>query len=527
MLDLLIKNGTIYDGTGAEGRKGALGIRNGRIILLPDGELPEAKEVFDATGLAVSPGFIDVHSHSDAQVLPGLDSERGSKLLQGNTTEIAGQCGSSRFPFLPDMPADEETRKWVMGKFHFLSYAEFADFMNSISFGTNQMCFTGHKALRSSVAGMSNLPLTPAELEREKAILEETMRSGSLGMTTGLVYAPSCYSTEEELVELLKVVARYGGIYSTHLRGEGDTVLEAAAEAIRLGEKAGVPVNISHFKQIFPQNYAKVDRMLEMVDEANRRGMSVTFDAYPYTATSSNTASALPPSYLSKGIPALVERLSTKEGVEELRKDVYEPTETWENPIKNIGAENFLIVSAPSTPEAVGKRVSEYALMHGLDEIEAFADLYVRNRCGTTDCRFNINEDNLEKIYRHPCCMVGSDGLFAGVNPVTHPRAFGTFPRYLGRFIREKKVLPLPEAIRRLTGMAAERYHVPERGFLKDGYVADVTVFNPDTVIDRATYEKPNLENEGIELVIVNGEIRVRHGVLEGKSNGQFLTRKH
>ena len=523
MLDILIKNGTVYDGSGSEGGRKNVGVLDGKIVFPAGEELPEAKKVIDAEGLAVAPGFIDAHSHSDGQIY--TEPSRMSKLLQGNTTEIAGQCGSSRMPWLPDAPFDsEETKDLFVSSHDYPSYAAYKADMRKRKFGTNQMCFTGHRSIRASILGMQLRPATATELDRMKGLLAECMEEGSPGMSTGLVYAPSCYSTEEELVELLKVVARYGGIYTTHIRGEGDTVLEALEEAIRIGEKAGVSVNISHFKAMFPQNFDKVDRMLELVDEANRRGNSVTMDAYPYTATSAGTKSALPPSFLSMGIPALSEWLGTKEGVDALRKAVTEQTEVWENPIKNIGAKNFLITDAAVTKEVVGRRVSDYAAMKGLDEVEAFADLFSKNRCRMTDIRFTMLEENLEKIYRHPCCMVGTDGMYAGGKGLAHPRSFATFPRYLGRYIREKKVLSLAEGIRRMTGMTAERYHVKDRGFIREGYAADLTIFDPETVIDGATYENPFLPNKGILYVTVGGELRVENGTPVGEDCGAFLT---
>ena len=524
MLDILIKNAAVYDGTGRGCERRNVGVKN-CLIVFPDQSVDtDASLTLDAEGLALSPGFIDVHTHSDEQVWG--EPSRRSKLLQGNTTEIAGQCSFSRAPYLPDAPFDsEETRLRIALEPTYPTYAEYRADMEKRSFGTNLLCFIGHRAVRASVMGMSDRAPTPSELDRMKGLVKECMESGAPGMSTGLVYAPSCYGTEEELVELLKVVARYGGMYSTHIRGEADTVIDALEEAIRIAGKADVPLNVSHLKAMFPQNYHKVDKLLEMIDKANSRGMSVTFDAYPYDATSSPATSALPPSFLSGGIPAVSDLLATKEGVEALRKAVYEPTELWENPIKNIGAENFIITKAPATPEAVGRRVSEYAELKGFDEIEAFADLVSRNRCDMTDVRFNMLEENVEKIYRHPMCLVGSDGLYYGGGELAHPRAFATFPRYLGRFIREKKVLSLAEGIRRLTGQAAERYGIKRRGFIKDGYIADITVFDPETIIDRATYEDPFNPNEGIGYVIVNGSLRVRGGELVGEENGQFLVR--
>ncbi|MBR6917600.1 MAG: amidohydrolase family protein, partial [Clostridia bacterium] len=369
MLDILIKNGTVYDGTGKEGVRRDVGVADGKIVFPDQSALPAAKEVIDASSLAVAPGFIDVHTHADEQLCG--EPSRKSKLLQGGTTEIAGQCSFSRAPYLLDAPFDsEETRLRIALEPTYTSYAEYRDDMKMRKTGTNLMSFVGHRAIRASVLGMSDRPATPKELEKMRSLLEECMQSGAPGMSTGLVYAPSCYAAEEELVELLSVVGRFGGMYTTHIIGEADTVLDALAEAIRIAEKAEVPLNVSHLKAMFPQNYGKVDRMLEMIDDANARGGDVTFDAYPYDATSSPSTSALPPSFLANGIPAVTDFLGTKEGVEALREAVAHPTETWENPIGNIGGANFLITKAPATPEAVGKRVAEYAAMKGLDEIE-------------------------------------------------------------------------------------------------------------------------------------------------------------
>ena len=523
MLDLLIKNGTVYDGSGEDGVRRNVGVKDGKIVFSDTGADVDAREVIDAKGLAVTPGFIDAHTHADEQIYG--EPSRASKLLQGNTTEVAGQCSFSRAPYLPDAPFDsEETRLRIALEPTYPSYSEYREDMESRKYGTNLLSFVGHRSIRASVLGMENRPATAHELDRMKGLLAECMESGAPGMSTGLVYAPSCYAPEEELVELLRVVAKYGGMYTTHIRGEADTVTEALEEALRIGNAAGVPVNISHLKAMFPQNYHKVDLMLQMIDDAAAKGQDVTFDAYPYDATSSPATSALPPSFLAKGITAVSDFLGTKEGVAALRDAVAHQTEAWENPIKNIGADNFIITDASVTTEAIGKRVSEYAAMKGLDEIEAFADLYHRNRCDMTDVRFNMLEENIEKIYRHPLCLVGSDGLYTGGSALAHPRAFATFPRYLGRFIREKKILSLAEGIHRITGQAADRYRLAGRGYIREGYAADITVFDPEKIIDQATYEDPFLPNIGINCVIVDGVVRVRDGKLINCENGKFLT---
>lgn len=525
MFDLLIKNANVYDGSGKDAERLSVAVIDGKIAAIAPEISGEAKEVIDANGLALTPGFIDAHTHSDRQIF-NAEPTRESKLLQGVTTEVGGNCGSSLAPFVNEAGLDDATISGIMGNTLFPSYAAYAEEMNKTHFGCNQIALVGQKQIRASVMGVSTREANDKERGRMKELMEECMQTGAIGMSTGLVYAPSCYSSEEEIVDLLKVVAKYDGIYSTHVRGEGDTVVESIEEAIRIAKKAGVALNISHLKAMFPQNYHKVDQILEIIDREKAAGLDISFDVYPYVATSSNTTSALPHHYLSMGAPKLIEFLGSKEGVEKLRHDVETGEGMLENPLKFIGGEGFLFTKAAETPEIVGKRLSELAAERGKDIIETLCEIFHDNHLAIGDCRFTMSEDNLVKEFAHPLCMVGTDALYYGGPKTVHPRAFGTFPRYLGRYIREKKALPLKEAVHRLTGMPAKRYGIANKGLIKVGYDADITIFNPDTIIDGATFENPALPNVGIEYVISGGMVAVKNNTLVAVPYGKLILKK-
>ncbi len=521
MLDLLIQNALVFDGTGAEPVKADVGVQDGKIVLI--GSAPDANAAVevDGTGLSLAPGFIDVHTHSDTQLYP--DPSRWCKLKQGVTTEIGGQCGWSPAPYPADSPAS--WREYLGNSSNrqpfFNTYREAMEDLDRRKIGAHQACFVGHLYLRGIIAGTENRPLTAKEVERMCAYAEEAMQSGAMGFSTGLVYLPGIFSDTEELKALARTVGRYGGMYSTHMRDEGDHVIESVEEAIAIAKAGDMPLNISHLKMMFPQNYEKINRILEIIDYENSHGMQITFDVYPYTACSAGIMSTLPPSYVANGIDWMVEHLQGKENIEILRRAIYEPTEKWENPVAKIGLGNHLIVSANVTKDAIGMTIEEYAEKRGIDGIEAYAELICLNKGRIGDARFAMSEENIEKLYGHPMCMVGSDGLYRGKGTTAHVRAFATFPRYLGRYIREKKILPFAEGIRRLTGMPADIYGLTGKGYIREGYDADLVLFDKDTIIDRATYIDTAIPNEGIRMVFVNGKAAVvdnqMTGVLEGR----------
>jgi len=524
MFDVVIRDATIYDGTGGPSYKADLAVKDGKIAKI--GEIDELGKVdVEGKGLALAPGFIDTHTHSDYQAY--ADPGRMCKVMQGVTLEIGGQCGWSRGP--SDLGINKAAHQYFSvvnngGKpiTLFATYQENLDAIAALKPGAHQYTFVGHHMLRGSVVGMEDRPATPEELERMKELLDGAMKQGAPGFSTGLVYAPGIYSDTEEIIELAKVAAKYNGIYTTHMRDEGDLLVESVEEALRIARESGVRVNIAHLKVMYKKNLPKLDKVIEMIEQANAEGCDVFFDVYPYEACAATILSTLPPSYLTKDIDWLVEELSSPEGIAKLEKAIMEPTEVWENPLLNAGFDKDLIVNAKATPDAVGKFISEYAEEKGMTDVEAYAYIIAQNRGTVSDVRFTMFEESLAKLYKHPLCTLGTDGLYKGGKTLSHPRGFGSFPRYLGRFIRDQKILSYEEGIRRITGLPADRYELKGKGYIKEGYDADLVLFDWERIIDHATYEDPFLPNEGIEMVFVSGEAAVVKNISTGVFNGKI-----
>ena len=528
MFDVVIRGATIYDGTGGPSYIGDVAVENG--VIAKAGEVSETGRIeIDGKGRALAPGFIDTHTHSDYQSF--FDPSRLCKLRQGVTLEVGGQCGWSRGPADLNIPkAAYDYLSTVNNGGNpitlYPTYTKLLEAIGALKPGAHQVLFVGHHILCGSVIGMEDRPPTKEELERMKELLEGAMQEGALGLSTGLVYAPGVYGTTEEIVELAKVVAKYGGIYTSHIRDEADRLVEAVAEVIHVAKEAKVRANISHLKAMYTKNLPKLDEVISMIEAANAEGCDIFFDVYPYDASSATILSTLPPSYLSHDMDWLIGELSSPEGVARLEKAIMEPTEVWENPMLNAGFDKDLIVQAKETPDAVGKTIREYAQEKGMRDVEAYAYIIAKNRGGVSDVRFVMAEESLERLYKHPLCTLGTDGLYRGGPNISHPRAFGSFPRYLGRFVREKKILSYEEAIRRITGLPADRYELKNKGYIKEGYDADLVLFDWERIIDHATYKDPFLPNEGIEMVFVGGEAAVVNNRPTGVLNGKVYKRE-
>lgn len=523
MLDILITNATILDGTGAARRRGSVGIEDGKITYVGP-SLPEAIEVLDIQGHVVAPGFIDVHGHSD--LFAFIDPLRDSKLKQGITTEIAGQCG------LGPAPVSRRHLDAYHGYFErqgipaypdcagFTSIGAYMDYMETMSLGINLALFIPHGALRMAVMGLSPACPGTREIHAMKALVEEGMRSGALGLSTGLMYAPGSFAEREEIEALCKVVGKFGGIYTSHIRNQGALLVESVAETLDVGRRTGARVNISHHKASGKANWGKVDTTCRMLDEA---GEWATHDVYPYTASSTMLSATLPPSCFAEGQEALIARLKDPSYVKELQTRIYNPIEEWDNDVLESGFSSLLIIQAPKTPDAVGKTLAEYAKTRGIAPFDAYVELLVINELAAIHVCHSMAEADVVTLLRHQRCMIGTDALYVPGMPMTHPRAIGTFPRVLGRYVREQNILTLEEAVRRMTYLAAKTYSLTGKGAIREGYDADLVVFDPHSVCDRSDFTAPLQDNVGISHVIVNGTFALKNGKLTGAKAGRLV----
>lgn len=522
MYDLIIRNALIYDGVSSHAYMGHVGICDGKIVSVGTEPLSGGRKMIDAQGLSLSPGFIDVHSHSDYCLYK--DPHRQHVLQMGVTTEISGQCGNSISPVPSSMSA--ETRKYLAsrGSPLFETMEEHLKTLSCWELGPNQLHFTGHGLLRGGAMELRADRAGEKEILKMQEALEKAVLQGSAGLSTGLSYVPGIYSDSHELIELAKAAARAGGMYVTHSRSESMGLFDSVRECIAIALEASIPVNISHFKCVGKVFWDRCQEALEMIDSAIARGADITLDAYPYTAASTTTLSAIPARFLDRGAEAFARDLENPEIVRQIRKEIYEINDpSWDNSMYYVGLDKFLIVRAEQTPWAVGKTYAQVGEELGMDPFDAVVYLLKANHGCVYECRHSMCEENVEMILKHPKCMVGSDGLYVPGDLSCHPRAFGTFPRYLGRYIRQKQLLSREEGIRRLTDMPARRYGLTGKGRIQEGYDADLVLFDYDTILDRADYMDPMKPNIGIYQVYMNGQLVLENNEPTGSWHGKYL----
>jgi dihydroorotase/N-acyl-D-amino-acid deacylase len=533
MYDLIIRHARIVDGTGNPWYYGDIAIEAGRIAAIRrDGLRAQAgSQVIYADGLVVAPGFIDIHTHSDTAVLTAPGAE--AKLRQGVTTEVLGNCGISVTPVtdahvndvrdyaLPIVGSPELPWTWRR-------LADYWEAVRQAQPAVNVATFTGLGTVRCAVMGYREGAPTEAELAEMKRLVAEAMADGSVGVTTGLVYAPGTYASEAEIHELVAVAAQHGGVYSTHIRDQGDGFLDSIAETLEVGRRTGAPVIVAHHKVVGRRNWGKVDESLQMLDAARQEGIDAGSDVYPYLAGSTTMTALLPPWALEGGVEAMLARLADPAVRRRIQQDWADGIPGWDNRVGTLGFENILInfVGSAANADLVGASVAAAAAARGRggDAGEFLLDLLAAERGQVGNIQIACREADLRRVMAHPGTSIGSDGLHVGKRP--HPRLYGTFPRILGEYVREQRVLTLEEAVRKMTSLTARRLGLTGVGLIEEGYQADLTLFDPLTVRDRATYDEPTLAPEGIQYVIVNGRVAVADGAVTGERAGRPLLRK-
>jgi N-acyl-D-amino-acid deacylase len=540
MFDIIIQNGKIVDGSGQKAYPADIGIENGRITEISTGLEAESQEIIDAEGYMVSPGFIDMHSHSDFTLLAHPEAE--SKIRQGVTTELVGNCGGSPAP-VPDEHFDDFMQYMIgLGGFYqkvlapedwkWKTLAQFYENLESKGVAVNLAPLVGHSTLRSAVMGYKDGPPSPDELKQLKYLLEKELDLGAFGMSTGLIYHPGAFAKREELAELAKVVRSSGGIYTTHMRSEGKYLIEAIDEALYVAEKSGVSVEISHMKCEVPANWGKAGSALSRVDRARETGNQIDFDQYPYRAYQCGLLEIFPTWAKENGAGPMIDALRDKALRQKVVQDMTQPPYDWDNPMDGLEWDQIRLngFNRETNRELEGLTVARIAEHMAIPPLEAVFRLFEDERGGLSMIVFSMNEEEVIEIMQHPGGMFGSDGCAVAPYGLTgsrkvHPRFYGTYPRILGRYVREKKVLTLEQAINKMTALPARKLQLKNRGLLNKGYQADIVVFDENQITDTATFENPHQYPKGIHHVLVNGQRVIANGEHTGRLPGKVLRR--
>src|SRR5438874_4584555 len=527
--DIIIKDGTVYDGSGAEPKQADVAIRGDRIVGIGDFKAAKAKAVIDAQGLAVAPGFINMLSWSTVSLIH--DGRSQSEIRQGVTTEIMGE-GESMGP-VNDRVREHMIRQQIDIKYDIKwnTLAEYLQYLQKRGVSCNVASFIGATTIREYVIGFEDKQPTPEQLDQMRELVRKEMEAGALGIGTSLIYPPAFYAQTEELIELCKVAAKYQGKYISHMRSEGNRLLEALDELIRISREAGIPAEVYHIKAAGEKNWGKVDELLSRIESAQKDGLNVRANMYTYTAAGTGLDACLPPWTEDGGYPALFKRLRDPAMREKIAAEVKIDSDAWENLYLAAGSpEKILLVGFKSEKlkPLTGKSLAEVAKMRGKDPIETIMDLISEDESRIGTVYFLMSEENVKKELAKPWISFGSDeasqtpeGVFLKSNP--HPRAYGNFARVLGKYARDEKVITLPEAVRRLSALPATNLGLDHRGFIQDGMFADVVVFDPAIIADRATFEKPHQYAVGMKHVVVNGVQVLKDGEHTGAKPGRAL----
>ena len=528
--DVLIRNGRVIDGSGNPWTYADVGVIGDRIAFVGRAAAGvKAKRTIDATGLIVAPGFIDMLGQSEFNLL--VDKQAVSKLTQGVTTEITGEGGS----IAPTNDVLNKESADVFEHYHvtadWRSLEEYFQRLTKQGSGINLGTYVGAAQVRDLVIGNADRAPTPAELKDMEIAVDDAMSDGAMGVSSALIYAPGSYAKTDELIALAKVASAKGGVYASHIRNEGDAEFDAMNEAFRIGREANIPVQIFHLKVSGQQNWGKMPQVIDAIEKARAEGIDVTANQYPYTASATSLGALIPPKYHEGGADALVARLKDPATRAQIRKELEGPSGSFENMWRGTGGPTGVMVVSVLNPQFrkfEGKTVAQIGQMENKDPLDAALDLIVADRDNVGAVYFSMSEDDVKLAMRQPWVSVGTDyGEVSPTGPLgeskSHPRAYGSFARILGKYVREEHHLRLEDAIRKFTSLPAQQVKLENRGLLRTGYFADITIFNPETVKDVATFDDPNRPSVGFEYVFVNGVLALEHDKVTGQLGGRPL----
>jgi N-acyl-D-amino-acid deacylase len=527
---LLIRNGTVIDGSGALRQKADVAIAGDTIVAVAP-QLPEnAERIIDASSLVVAPGFIDIHSHSDFfyEQCPSAES----KIRQGVTTEVVGMCSFSPAPCTAESRHQVEAAAHALGatlKVRWSTFDEYLRVLDQARPCINVVHFVGHGPIRYAAMGAERRAPSTAEFEDMKSLLAEAIGAGAFGLSSGLVYAPSAFAKTDELIALCASMSGRGGQYFTHMRGESDTLLESILEAVEISEKAGVTLQIAHLKASGRENWPLFDRALELIEAARQRGIGASADVYPYAASSTFMTALLPEWVHDGGMAKFLQRISDPVVRKRIIAENSQPGDRWGTTQEAIGWDEVMIATCPSR-EAEGLSLADLAARRRKPAADAMLDLLVEHDGAVSVVLFTQAEHNVQKALKQPYVMIGSDslGLSGGPGPHTgrpHPRMYGTFPRVFAEHARDTRLFSHEDAVAKMTGMPAAKLDLRSRGLVREGYFADLALFDPETVCDNATFEDPHRYPSGIPYVIINGNVVVDDGEFNSCPAGRILRR--
>lgn len=526
--DIIIKGGMVYDGTGGTPRRVDVGIKGDRIAAVGNLSGASAPQIVDAKGLAVAPGFINMLAHSESSWI--VDPRSLSELKQGVTTQIFGEL--SMGPLSDEMKRRLRDQQGdVKYDIEWTTLAEYLQYLEKRGVSQNFASFIGAGTIRENVIGSEDKPPTPAQLDQMRELVRREMEAGALGITTALIYPPAFFAKTDELIELCKVAAKYKGKYTVHMRSEGNQLIQGVQETMRIGREAGLPVEIYHLKALGKDNWPKMDQVIKMIEDARRQGLKITANMYTYTAGGTGLESSMPPWVFDGGREAAYKRLQDPATRQKIADAVRTPTNEWENLYLAAGSPDRILLASfrsEKLKQYTGKTLAEVAKLRGKDPVETIMDLVLEDRSRIGTIYFLMSEENVKKEIQQPWVSFGSDAASIAPEGVflkssAHPRAYGNFARLLGKYVREEKVISLSEAIRRLTSLPANNLGLDHRGLLQPGMFADVVVFDPNTITDRATYENPHQLAVGVKDVFVNGVHVLKDGEHTGAKPGRAL----